>query len=353
MNLTEMLSSFCTIQQEVENRLTVTYKDKNIDICYDTFSDTVQISIVVLDDENDVCEDGPLSSGGEECVNALNSGIPSYQFVFDEANMEIMARKTMKYSDVLRNPFLLHIEIDRCSHLPIQMEKAYEVSQCTYLADHQDWMQLLLAVIDSWVAEELLRLNILYLHGFGSAGNSGTARELQELLPNCKVVCPDLPIDPQEALALIGRIVSEESIDLVIGTSMGGLFTMHAPCPNKVVVNPSFHVSRMMNSRLEGNESVAIPFFKPRRDGATEFVLTRQVVDAYENMETTTFDGNTDCNIVGIFGSKDDVVDCRSEYLAHYSNIRHFDGGHRLDRDAIQLVVIPSILQLVLNGLRK
>lgn len=353
MNLTEMLSSFCTIQQEGENRLTVIYKDKEIDICYDSFSDTIQISILVLDDENDVCEDAPLLSRGAEFVNALNLGIPSYQFVFDEANMDVMARKTMKYSDVLRNPFLLHIEIDRCFHLTTQVEKAYDVSQCCDFEYHQDWMRLLLAVIDSWTAEELLHLNILYLHGFGSAGNSGTARELQELLPNCKVVCPDLPIDSQEALALIGRIVCEESIDLVIGTSMGGLFTMHAPCPNKVVVNPSFHVSRMMNSRLEGNESVTIPFFKPRRDGATEFVLTREVVDAYESMETTTFDGNTDCNIVGIFGSKDEVVDCRSEYLAHYSNIRYFDGGHRLDRDAIQLVVVPSILQLVLNGLKK
>jgi len=40
---------------------------------------------------------------------------------------------------------------------------------------------------------------IIYIHGLSSSGASGTAKNIQLLLPEFKVVAPDLPIDPNEA----------------------------------------------------------------------------------------------------------------------------------------------------------
>ena len=65
---------------------------------------------------------------------------------------------------------------------------------------------------------------ILYIHGLSSSGASGTARHLQALLPDMRVIAPDLPIDPDEALAMLRDLVATERPDIVIGTSMGGMF---------------------------------------------------------------------------------------------------------------------------------
>ena len=44
---------------------------------------------------------------------------------------------------------------------------------------------------------------ILYVHGFGSSGQSGTVQRLRTVFPQATVVAPDLPIHPQEAIDLL------------------------------------------------------------------------------------------------------------------------------------------------------
>lgn len=65
---------------------------------------------------------------------------------------------------------------------------------------------------------------ILYIHGLSSSGASGTAKHLQSLLPDTRIIAPDLPIEPLEALELLHLLVATEYPDLIIGTSMGGMF---------------------------------------------------------------------------------------------------------------------------------
>ena len=54
-------------------------------------------------------------------------------------------------------------------------------------------------------------------------------------------------------------------------------------------------------------------------------------------------------NVLGIFGTDDDVVNCKDEFLTHSLNIRYFKGGYRLTKEAVEEVVIPSILQVIIN----
>ena len=62
----------------------------------------------------------------------------------------------------------------------------------------------------------------MYVHGFGSSGQSGTVTRIREVFPNAIVIAPDLPIHPQEAMDLLRETCDKEKPDLVIGTSMGG-----------------------------------------------------------------------------------------------------------------------------------
>lgn len=187
--------------------------------------------------------------------------------------------------------------------------------------------------------------NILYVHGFASSGNSGTARTIQKYLPNCRVISPDLPVNPDKALALLKQIISADKIDVVVGTSMGGMFAQKLRGVPKILVNPSFHVSESMRRKIG-----IVPFFKKREDGATEFEVTATLCDAYRDIEENQFENLSDREIsitYGLFGTEDDVVSCEAEYDRYYLNKMIFHGGHRLTDDVVRDYVVKAILQLL------
>ncbi|MBQ2289870.1 MAG: esterase, partial [Bacteroidaceae bacterium] len=81
---------------------------------------------------------------------------------------------------------------------------------------------------------------LLYVHGFASSGSSGTVMTLRRHLDSWRVIAPDLPVDPFDALELLREIVEKEQPDVVVGTSMGGMFTQQLWGVPRIIVNPSF-----------------------------------------------------------------------------------------------------------------
>ena len=67
---------------------------------------------------------------------------------------------------------------------------------------------------------------VLYLHGFASAGSSGTATQMRNhLYPlGISVLSPDIPVSPLEAMRFLRETVKCEAPDLIVGTSMGALY---------------------------------------------------------------------------------------------------------------------------------
>ena len=49
---------------------------------------------------------------------------------------------------------------------------------------------------------------IIYLHGFGSSGQSGTVGHLRKKLPQYNVLAPDIPVNPKEALPFLKKCFS-------------------------------------------------------------------------------------------------------------------------------------------------
>lgn len=184
-------------------------------------------------------------------------------------------------------------------------------------------------------------LRILYIHGLSSSGSSGTAEKLRRYLPEDVIFSPDLPVEPQEALTMLQKLAVREHIDLVIGTSMGGMFAQKLRGYEKILVNPAFHVSRLMRCKLGMNE-----FLSPRADCATHYEVTTGLCDRYELLERTQFDNITDEEreiTLGLFGVMDDVVDCLDEYRCHYTRFSKFSGGHRLTDLDIKTTLLYEI----------
>jgi predicted esterase YcpF (UPF0227 family) len=189
---------------------------------------------------------------------------------------------------------------------------------------------------------------LLYVHGFGSSGSSGTVMTLRHYLTEWRVVAPDLPVDPFEALELLRRMVDEEQPDIVVGTSMGGMYAQQLWGVPRIVVNPSFEMSRSLLFGKMGKNK----YMSKRKDGATEFRIDKAVVERFKEMEKHQFDGITDDEkqlVVGIFGDKDPVVHFQPLMARLYGEerCRWFAGEHRLNDTVVKKVLIPLIGELV------
>jgi predicted esterase YcpF (UPF0227 family) len=69
---------------------------------------------------------------------------------------------------------------------------------------------------------------IINLHGFNS-GPGAKAEELQKQFPDCKVIAPQLPYDPKEAIKIVRGIIDQhiENDIHIVGTSLGAFYAMY------------------------------------------------------------------------------------------------------------------------------
>lgn len=180
---------------------------------------------------------------------------------------------------------------------------------------------------------------ILYVHGFASSGQSGTVQLLRTLLPSAKIIAPDLPIHPQEAMELLRNTCDTHHPNLIIGTSMGGMMAEMLYGYDRILVNPAFQMGDTMGSHgMIGK----LTFLNPRQDGVQEMVITKAIVKEYRDLTAQCFSG-TGGLVYGLFGDRDDVVHTRDLFLQHYPNAVSFHGEHRLIDTVVHHSLIPVI----------
>ena len=187
-----------------------------------------------------------------------------------------------------------------------------------------------------------MAMKLIYFHGFGSSAAGETICSLREKLPDFKVIAPDIPVDPAEALPFLRKLCEKEQPNVVVGTSMGGMYAQQMFGINRICVNPAFFMSKSSKVLKVGT----FEFFKPRLDGQKEFTITEEIISHFAKMEARQFDGVTPSDterVWGMFGINDTQVNGEEAFLQHYHNIIHFSGGHRLDDITINEVLIPLI----------
>ena len=184
---------------------------------------------------------------------------------------------------------------------------------------------------------------LLYVHGFGSSGQSGTVKRLRTVFPNAKVTAPDLPLHPEEAMALLHRICSDEHPDLILGTSMGGMYTEQLRGFDRICTNPALCIADTMQAHgLTGNQT----YQNPRLDGVQTFYVDKSLVKEYRQVSEQRFEGldnNDRQRVFGLFGDRDDLVDTFDMFHEHYPKAIHFHGEHRMDDRSFMHSVLPVI----------
>jgi hypothetical protein len=133
----------------------------------------------------------------------------------------------------------------------------------------------------------------------------------------------------------------------IMGTSMGGMFAQQMFGYKKIIINPAFHVSTIMRQNIG-----TIQFLNPRQDGATEYAITPELCEEYEEMEKHQFEGITEydkTHTFAYFGKNDTLVHGFDEYHQHYQLSDWYAGEHRLRYQDIRDNMMAQIKKMLLE----
>lgn len=194
---------------------------------------------------------------------------------------------------------------------------------------------------------------IMYVHGFGSSAMSGTVTRLRELLPNATVVADDIPIDPHEGIAMLRAMADRVQPDLIIGTSMGGMYAEQLYGFDRILINPAFQIADTMGEHgMMGKQT----FLNPRKDGIQEFIMTKALCKEYRAVQEECFSRGAgseeqgarlpeeeDRRVWGLFGDEDPLVHTQSLFEKHYTKSISFHGEHRMNDQVFMESVVPVV----------
>ena len=189
-------------------------------------------------------------------------------------------------------------------------------------------------------------MKLIYFHGFGSSGASGTVETLRNLLPDTTVIAPDIPVDPAEALPFLEELCQTEKPDIIVGTSMGGMYAQQMRGFLRICVNPAFNMSTNSSVLKTGTYK----FHNGRKDNQKEFRITKDTILHFNQMERQQFKGITPDEqelCYGLFGINDPVVHTYDLFKKHYPHAIRFEGEHRLNDKVIRKTLLPLIKQLL------
>jgi uncharacterized protein len=163
---------------------------------------------------------------------------------------------------------------------------------------------------------------ILFIHGFASRGLGDKSRALIDYFGASEVLTPDLPHQPDTAVALLERLLREHPIDLLVGSSLGGYFATwlnrNAGLP-AVLINPAIAPSLLLDDYLGEHTS----------DSGERFVLTRQHLDDLRAMYRPRL--RDDERYLVLLQSGDEILDYRqaATYYAAKDVVVEPGGDHR------------------------
>ncbi len=185
-------------------------------------------------------------------------------------------------------------------------------------------------------------MKVLFIHGLASSGAYKMASSLRILLKGSEVIAPDVPIEPGDALHLLEGICRDCLPDLIVGLSLGGFWAQKLRGFRKILVNPDFHISRLLRT-MKGERE----YLSPRRDGALTFTVTDALCDEYARMETAQFDGLSADEIAlttSMFADRDEMVNCKDEFESFYpGRSRSYPGTHLPNYPEIKKYILPVI----------
>ena len=174
-------------------------------------------------------------------------------------------------------------------------------------------------------------INVLYVHGLNSSGNSSTAKLLGQYLDNSKYKVFSFTYDynkPDMAFSQLKTHIRANHIDIVIGSSLGGFMTLKLRNVMKIAINPCCDPVKEL----------------------PKLGVSQSVTDNYERISSSLWN-NVDAEereiTFGIFGTHDELFSYKKEFSSHYNNVYSMNDGHRISPINIKNVLVPLVYKIV------
>lgn len=180
---------------------------------------------------------------------------------------------------------------------------------------------------------------ILFIHGFASCGLGEKSRALAEHFGRDRVLTPDLPFGPDEAIDFLQNLIDTRPITAMIGSSLGGYYATWLNRANPV---PTV----LINPAVAAHDLLAGLIGKHYRwcDGA-EFEFGQTQIDQLRALHRQHLSAGE--NYLVLLQSADEVLDYRlaAEYYADFDVRVDPGGSHRYEHIEKQLPAIDAWLR--------
>ncbi len=192
---------------------------------------------------------------------------------------------------------------------------------------------------------------ILFLHGFFASGSCIPAKALKEALDGkVRVLTPDLPMHPREALEFIHQLCDKEKPDLLVGNSNGSfLAQIIAPIVGvpALLGNPHLEMTEFLKPRIGKHQ-----YKSPRMDGNQDFTIDEELIKEFEDVQQEQFNYSNPYwkdKIWGIFGEQDTLAHYKPLFLEYYNNAFDFPGGHTPTAEEVKTWYVPLIKKMLMT----
>ena len=187
------------------------------------------------------------------------------------------------------------------------------------------------------------RPTAIYVHGLASGAYSRTFRDISLRFPQFMWAMAEFGEDLAENVEHLNRLIAQLNPALIVGTSMGGLTVLYADAPEavKVAINPALSIADSVRHTIGLGKH---PYFCERMNGATEFELTEEMCQQYEEY-ISSHKPTLGRGSYALFAEHDELLgDVAShyaqEYLAEcgYNILIDPKGAHRIQKSTIELL---------------
>ena len=181
-----------------------------------------------------------------------------------------------------------------------------------------------------------MSLKILYIHGFGSTGNSQTVQGLQKALGNDAIILAPQFSNDLSTVAQIEQNIAEAKKymyefrpNVVIGSSFGGFIATFLHGFPRILINPCLLPSERLHN-LSPN-------------------MSKEDIELLKALETShDIDGEMRFEMYGLFGLQDELFSYLNLFKKQYGESKTYTMpcGHRIDTENIENHLIPIIWEV-------
>ena len=131
---------------------------------------------------------------------------------------------------------------------------------------------------------------VLLIHDLFSSSTDAFGLDFIGMLRDEQVIVPELPIHPQEAMEILRNTCEKEQPDVIVGWQSGAGLAQQFFDYDRVLINPDYQVSNVLETLLNGEDETQIPYLFDRFDGQQYIRINAELIDEFRQMEARQFE---------------------------------------------------------------